>query len=152
MESALNNLLRVLALGGLLTVWAVAAQAERGDHDTPATDGQNKRFQPSDVARTCRSEDGWVLCRDAKGHWYRDHFDPFFGLGCGASDNWPCASGRILPRDIVIGRLHDRDFDELRDLRLHDDVYTVRAIDPYGRPVRLTIDAHSGRILRAEPR
>lgn len=144
----MNNLFRGLALIGLLTTWAVDARAERGDHDTPATERQSRGIQAP--ARQCRSDDGWVVCRDAAGHWRRHHYDPWFGGNCRGSDDWPCGPARILPRNVVIDWLHDWRFDNLKDMKLRDDVYTLKAIDRYGRPVRLTIDAFSGRILRQE--
>lgn len=147
----MNNLLRGLALGALLTAWTADALAERGDHDTPATERQSPWAQPH-AARPCRSDDGWVVCRDAAGRWRRHHYDPWFGNDCRGSDDWPCGPARILPRNVVIEWLHDRDFDDLRDMRLRDEVYTLKAIDPRGRPVRLTVDAFSGRILRSERR
>lgn len=122
MMSAMNNLLRGLALSGLLMAWAVDARAERGDHDTPATERQSQGVQTPTV-RKCRGD-----------------------------EDWPCDTARFLPRNVIVDWLHDWDFDELEDMRLQDDVYTLRAIDPYGRPVRLTIDAFSGRILRRDPR
>lgn len=122
MVSGMNSVLRGLALCGLLMAWTVDARAERGDHDTPATERQSRGLQAPAV-RKCRGD-----------------------------EDWPCNTARILPRAVIVDWLTDWDFDDLEDLRLRDDVYTLKAIDPYGRPVRLTIDAFSGRILRRDPR
>lgn len=122
MASAMTKMLRGLALCGLLMTWAADVQAERGDHDTPATERQSQGFQ-TPKARQCRGDEDWL-----------------------------CETARILPRGVIMDWLRDWDFDDLEDLRLRDDVYTLKAIDPYGRPVQLTIDAFSGRILHRDPR
>ena len=54
----------------------------------------------------------------------------------------------ILPLGIVLFKLQRRDFPHIEDIRLRDNVYKVRAIDRYGRPVRLIVDPATGAILR----
>ncbi len=54
----------------------------------------------------------------------------------------------ILPLGIVRHKLQRRDFRHIEDIRLRDNVYKVRAIDRYGRPVRLIVDPATGEILR----
>ena len=54
----------------------------------------------------------------------------------------------ILPLGIVLHKLQRRDFPHIEDIRLRDDVYRVRAIDRYGRPVRLIVDPATGAVLR----
>jgi hypothetical protein len=52
----------------------------------------------------------------------------------------------------VIDNLHRWNFDDLRDMKQVGNVYLLKAVDPHGRPVRLTVDAFSGRIISTEPR
>ena len=141
----------VLLLGTAATTPA-AAQG-RNDHDTPATERQSRVGAPWQYdARSCRTDNfGWVVCRDRSGHWRRDHLDPRV-----AGDWWPGGGGwsweprPVLSRDAVIGRLHRRDYARLRDIDFRHDVYTLKALDPHGQRVRLTVDAFTGRIIRSE--
>lgn len=58
---------------------------------------------------------------------------------------------RPLPRDVVVERLEDLGFDDVGRPRFDGDVYVVEATGRRAGPVRLVVDAYSGRILRQSP-
>ena len=151
----MRALLRIAIIGGIMLAPASAAAQGRGDHDTPATQQQwgSPGWQYS--APNCRmSDDGWVMCRDSDGTWQRHRYDRRFGgYGRYNSDNWwSWGTSRPLPLDVVVNNLHLWHFDDLRDMKQYGDVYRVKAVDPYGRPVTVTVDVFSGRIIGSEPR
>jgi len=85
--------------------------------------------------------------------WYDRHrgdrYDPPLGYRPGPYyDYAPYRPRGILPLGIILHKLQRRDFWHVKDIRLRDNVYKVRAIDRYGRPVRLIVDPATGEILR----
>jgi hypothetical protein len=58
----------------------------------------------------------------------------------------------MISSRIVAQQLHRRGFEDLRDLKLRGDVYSMKAIDPYGRRVIVQVDPYSGRIVNVLPR
>ena len=151
----MSRVLYALALSGLMLTAAGDAHAAgqgRGDHDRSTGQWNSGIGRERSQPRNCRSDDGRVVCRDARSSWRHQYDDWWFDGDCRGDDDWPCGRRQILPRNVVIDWLNDWDFRGLRDLKLRDSVYTVKAVDPYGRRVRLTVDATSGRILRSDPR
>ena len=55
---------------------------------------------------------------------------------------------RILPIRKIVKKLHRRDYHHISRIVLKRDRYRVRAYDYKGRPVKLVVNAHNGRILR----
>lgn len=55
---------------------------------------------------------------------------------------------RPLPRRIVLNRLEAQGYDELGRIRFDGQVYIVEGLTAEGGPVRLVVDAYSGRLLR----
>lgn len=55
---------------------------------------------------------------------------------------------RILPIKKIVKKLHRRDYHHISRIVLKRDRYRVRAYDYKGRPVKLVVNAHNGRILR----
>ncbi|MCG8690877.1 MAG: PepSY domain-containing protein, partial [Minwuiales bacterium] len=53
----------------------------------------------------------------------------------------------VLPRRIIVRKLHYRDYD-VRKIRYRDGYYRAHAYDRRGRPVKLLINPHNGRILK----
>jgi hypothetical protein len=101
------TLMRIVGIAGLLLLGAAAAPPAvaqgRGDHDTPATQGQweSGRWQYSPPE--CRtSADGWVMCRDRDGYWQRDHYDPEFGYRQGYGGGY---GYDVLPPYAIVGNL-----------------------------------------------
>jgi len=154
----MTPLLRIACVGSLLLGAAAATPAAaqgRGDHDTPATQRQSESQGWQYRAPDCRTGgDRWVACRDQDGYWQRDPYDPRFGRTWrdNGEDAWSWGASRPLPPGVVIDNLRRWNFDDLHDMKLAGDVYRLRAIDPYGRPVRLTVDALSGQIIGSELR
>lgn len=151
----MTRLFRALCLGtSLLCTAGTAALAQgRGDHDTPATQRQSesgRQYQPK-----CRTDsDGWVWCRGGSGQWYRHHRESGYQDWdwWNNDDAWWSDSDRVLSRNTVIRQLKRRNYADLRDMKLTGNVYTLKAIDPKGRAVRLRVDGTTGRILSSERR
>ena len=151
----MKNLFRCIAIAGLLLGAAGPAAAQgRGDHDTPATQDPSESGRWQDQAPDCRTgTDGWVMCRDRDGYWQRDHYDPDFngdwgngyGGGYGGGYGYPV----VAPQSIVHS-LYRQGFSYISEPLLSGQFYQVKAIDPYGRKVKLYIDAYSGRIAKVK--
>jgi hypothetical protein len=159
----MTNLFRSLCFAGLAltaTAAAMPAAAERGDHDTPATArgqwGDETPWRYGSPA--CRSDDdGWVVCRDRSGHWRRHHYEGSQGGPWWADDDWDgngygYGQGDMIDSRIVVHQLRRQGFENMSDLKLRGDVYSLKATDPYGRRVILQIDPYSGRIVNVLPR
>lgn len=62
--------------------------------------------------------------------------------------NWrPANAERHLSYSDVKYYLKDRDYRRIKKIAYEDGCYIVRARDPYGDKVRLTVDAFTGRIV-----
>ena len=151
----MTALLRIAIIGVIVMLTAASAAAQgRGDHDTPATQAPSEsgRWQYTPECRT--NYDGWVVCRDRNGNWQRQNYYRRWGSNrwYNYGNDWFGGRSRILPSDVVIDNLHRWNFDDLRDMKRVGDVYVLKAVDPHGRPVRLTVDVFSGRIIGIEPR
>lgn len=154
----MTNLLRSICLAGVVLSAAVTAgpaAAERGDHDTPATARQQPGYDTPwrYGAPTCRTDhDGWVVCRDRSGHWRRHHHERS-GRGPWWADHDDDRDGRwygrreMIDSRIVVRQLHRQGFDNMSDLKLRGDVYSLKATDPYGQRVIVQIDPYTGRIV-----
>ncbi|WP_282609942.1 hypothetical protein [Pelagibius sp. Alg239-R121] len=55
---------------------------------------------------------------------------------------------RILPIKKIVKKLRRRDYYDISKIVLKRDRYKVRAYDYRGRPVKLVVNAHNGRILK----
>ena len=133
---------RCIGIAGLLLGVAAATPAAaqgRGDHDTPATQGPSGWQYGAPGCRT--SADGWVMCRDSNGYWQRDRYDPDFGGGYGYD---------VLPPHVIVRDLQRNDFTYISQPLLEGRFYQVKALDPYGRNVKLYVDAYSGRIAKVK--
>jgi hypothetical protein len=146
------TLMRVIGIAGPLLLGAAAAPPAvaqgRGDHDTPATQGQweSGRWQYSPPE--CRtSADGWVMCRDRDGYWRGDHYDPDFGSGQGYGGGY---GYDVLPPYAIVGNLQRNNFTYISQPVLAGQFYQVKALDPYGRKVKIYVDAYSGRIAKVK--
>lgn len=158
----MTNLFRSLCFAGLAlaaTATAMPAAAERGDHDTPATQREDWRYDTpwrygSPACRT--DDDGWVVCRDGSGHWRRHHYEGSYGRPWrDDDDDWN--GGWYGQRDVIDSRmivrqLQRQGFDNMEDMKLRGDVYSLKATDPYGQRVILQIDPYTGRIVNVLPR
>jgi hypothetical protein len=150
-------LVRVIAIAGLLPGLDAAGPAAaqgRGDHDTPATQGQSESGRWQYRAPDCRTgADGWVMCRDRYGYWQRDHYDPDFNSGWGNGYGGGYGGGYgypvVAPQSIVHS-LYRQGFSYISEPLLSGQFYQVKAIDPNGRKVKLYIDAYSGRIAKVK--
>jgi hypothetical protein len=153
----MTNVFRSLCFTGFVlaaTTAAMPAAAERGDHDTPATQRDNWRYDTpwrygSPACRT--DDDGWVVCRDASGYWRRHHYegpqwadDDYGGGGYGRYD--------MIDSRVVVRQLQRQGFQNMSDMKLRGDVYSLKATDPYGQRVILQIDPYTGRIVNVIPR
>lgn len=58
------------------------------------------------------------------------------------------AYGRPLPRDAIVERLEDRGFDDVGRPRFNGNAYVVEATSRRTGPVRLVVDAFTGRVLQ----
>jgi hypothetical protein len=145
------TLIRVIGIAGLLLGVAAAPPAVaqgRGDHDTPATQAPSEsgrwQYNPSE----CRtSADGWVMCRDRDGYWRRDHYDPDFGYGQGYGGGY---GYDVLPPYAIVRNLQRNNFTYISQPVLAGQFYQVKALDPYGRKVKVYVDAYSGRIAKVK--
>ena len=147
----MTNLFRSLCFTGLVlaaTATAMPAAAERGDHDTPATQRDWSYGSPA-----CRTDnDGWVVCRDASGHWRRHHYErPQWSDNDYWGGNQYGRYQRIDSR-VVVRQLQRQGFENMSDMKLRGDVYSLKATDPYGQRVILQIDPYTGRIVNVLPR
>jgi hypothetical protein len=142
------TLVRLIAIAGLLLGASAATHAAaqgRGDHDTPATQDPSESGGWQYRAPACRtSADGWVMCRDRNGYWYRDRYDPGFG-------GWGHGYGYgVLPPRAIVRSLRGYGFSYISEPVLSGRYYQVRALDRYGRKVKLYIDAYDGRIANVK--
>jgi hypothetical protein len=158
----MKNLFRSLCLAGLVLTAVAAAEPAaaqgRGDHDTPATARDGWRYDRNDTpwrygSPNCRSDDGWVYCRDRDGDWRRHHRasrdddwwwdrdDDWFD-----DDDW-YGRREMIDSRLVVRRLARQGFENMSDLKLRGDVYSLKAIDPYGRSVIVQVDPYSGEIV-----
>jgi hypothetical protein len=150
----MTNLFRSLFFTGLVlaaTAAAMPAAAERGDHDTPSTQRDGWRYdeQFRYGSPDCYRDDGWVVCRDRSGQWRRHHNEQW------ADDDWDGGGyGRYQRIDsrMVVRQLQRQGFDNMSDMKLRGDVYSLKATDPYGRRVILQVDPYTGRIVNVLPR
>ncbi|WP_179954154.1 PepSY domain-containing protein [Denitrobaculum tricleocarpae] len=55
---------------------------------------------------------------------------------------------RILPIKKIVKKLRHRNYHDISRIVLKHDRYRVRAYDRKGRPVKLVVNAHNGRILK----
>jgi hypothetical protein len=153
------KLVHIVCVGVLLLGAAAlpAAAQGRGDHDTPATQRRAELAEQRYYDRACRSEGGWAVCRDRDGDWRRDRAHPRFGWPW-ANDRrhrnhgWFWERPRMLDGNVVARQLHRWGFEDLRDMKLRGDVYSAKAIDPYGRRVIVSVDPYTGRIVDVVPR
>jgi peptidase YpeB-like protein len=150
----MTPLLRCLGIVGLLLGTAAANPAAagqgRGDHDTPATQDPSESGRWQYRATDCqRGDDGWVMCRDNSGYWYRDHYDPDFGGGWGNGYGGGYDYG-VLPPQTIVHYLHRNGFSYISEPALAGRFYQVKALDPRGRKVKLYIDAYSGEIVKVK--
>jgi hypothetical protein len=151
----MRALLRIAIIGSILLAANSAAAQGRSDHDTPATQRRSESPGWQYSAPDCRTSDGgWVMCRDSDGNWQRRRYDRRFGGNrwYNSGRGWSWDTRRPLSSDIIADNLHRWNFDDLRDMKRAGDVYLLKAVDPHGRPVRLTVDVFSGRIISSEPR
>lgn len=152
----MTALLRIAIIGVIMMLTAASAAAQgRGDHDTPATQDPSESGRPQSRVPECRTTAyGWVVCRDRNGNWQRQNYNRRFGGNrwYNYGNDWFGGTSRVLPRDVVIDNLHRWNFDDLRDMKRVGDVYVLKAVDAHGRPVRLTVDVFSGRIISSDPR
>jgi hypothetical protein len=96
----------------------------------------------------CRtSADGWVLCRDRDGYWQRDHYDPDFGSGQAYGGGY---GYDVLPPYAIARNLQRNSFTYISQPVLAGQFYQVKALDPYGRKVKIYVDAYSGRIAKVK--
>jgi hypothetical protein len=148
----MTNPYRSLCFAGLVlaaTATAMPAAAERGDHDTPATQRDDWRYG-SPACRT--DDDGWVVCRDRSGQWRRHHYErPRWADDDGWNGSWYGRDERIDSR-VVVRQLQRQGFENMSDMKLRGDVYSLKATDPYGRRVILQVDPYTGRIVNVLPR
>jgi hypothetical protein len=142
-------IVRFIAIAGLLLGASAATPAAaqgRGDHDTPATQDWSEsggwQYRPPACRR---SADGWVMCRDRNGYWYRDHYDHDYGGGWGHGYGFG-----VLPPQVIVRSLHADGFSYISEPVLSGRFYQVRALDPYGRKVKLYVDAYDGRIVKVK--
>jgi len=148
--------IRFIGIAGLLGVAAAtpAIAQGRGDHDTPATQGPSESPGWQSGAPDCRtSADGWVMCRDSNGYWQRDRYDADFGGGrWGARDGYGQSYGGggygydVLPPYAIVRDLQRNNFTYISPPLLEGRFYQVKALDPYGRKVKLSVDAYSDRV------
>jgi hypothetical protein len=140
----MKTLVRFVAVAGLLLSASAATPAAaqgRGDHDTPATQEQSESGGWQYQAPACRtSSDGWVMCRDGDGYWQRDHYDPDFGNGWGNGYGRGYGHG-LLPPQAIARSLHGDGYSDISEPVLSGRFYQVKALDPYGRKVKLYVDA-----------
>ena len=132
------TLFRFVAIAGLLLGVAAATPAAaqgRGDHDTPATQGPTDWQYGAPDCRT--SADGWLMCRDSNRYWQRDRYDADFAGGYGYD---------VLPPHAIVRDLQQNNFTYISPPLIEGRFYQVKALDPYGRKVKLYVDAYSGRI------
>jgi hypothetical protein len=159
----MTNLFRSLCFTGLVlaaTATAMPAAAERGDHDTPATQrgqwGYDTPWRYGSPA--CRTDgDGWVVCRDRSGYWRRHHYEGSRGGPWWADDDdyWNGNSygqNEMIDTRIVVRQLQRQGFENMSDLKLRGDVYSLKATDPYGQRVIVQIDPYTGQIVNVLPR
>jgi hypothetical protein len=146
-------IVRFISIAGLLfgaSAGTLAAAQGRGDHDTPATQDPSESGGWQYRAPACRTTaDGWLMCRDSNGYWYRDHYDPNYGGGWGNGYGGGYGYGVLPPRTIVRS-LHADGFSHISEPVLSGRFYQVRALDPYGRNVKLYVDAYDGRIVKVK--
>jgi hypothetical protein len=143
---------RLLVASLLLGVAAASSAAAQGrnDHDTPATQDPSESGRRPYQAPDCRTgSDGWVACRDDSGYWERDRYDPDFGDGWGNGYGGGYGYG-VLPPFEVMRYLHQNNFTYISQPVLTGDFYQVKALDPYGRKVKLYVDARTGRIAKVK--
>jgi len=57
----------------------------------------------------------------------------------------------VLPQEAITDILQLQNFRGLRYFENNGNTYRVTALDPRGRPYRLTIDAYNGRIIKVKP-
>ena len=145
------TLIRVIGIAGLLLGVAAAPPAAaqgRGDHDTPATQAPSESGRWQYRPPECRtSADGWVMCRDRDGYWQRDHYDPDFGYGQGYGGGY---GYDVLPPYAIVRNLQRNNFTYISQPVLAGQFYQVKALDPYGRKVKVYVDAYSGRIAKVK--
>lgn len=157
----MTTLFRSLCFTGLVlaaTATAMPAAAERGDHDTPAT--ERKQWEYDTPWRygspACRRDDGWVVCRDRDGDWRRHHYEGARGSPWWSDDDdWDrrwYGRREMIDSRIVVRQLQRQGFVNMRDLKLRGDVYSLKATDPYGQSVIVQIDPYTGRIVNVLPR
>jgi len=159
----MTNLFRSLCFTGLVlaaTATAMPAAAERGDHDTPATERAQRGYDTPwrYGSPACRRDGGWVVCRDRDGDWRRHRYEGARGSPWRYDSDdgdwdgrWYGQRERIDSR-IVARQLHRQGFRGMRDMKPRGDVYSLKANDPYGRPVIVQIDPYSGQIVNVIPR
>ena len=134
----MRNLFRFIGIAALLLGVAAATPAAaqgRGDHDTPATQGPSGWQYGAPGCRT--NADGWLMCRDGNGYWQRDRYDADFSGGYGYD---------ALPPHAIVRDLQRSNFTYISPPLLEGRFYQVKALDPYGRKVKLYVDAYGGRI------
>jgi hypothetical protein len=150
----MTKLIHIICLGSLLLgAMALPAAAQgRGDHDTPWTQRRDEAATPQYRQGFCHVEGVWLVCRDGVGNWRRHSAHPQarwewddnrrqHGYG------WHHERSRMLDGKVIGRRLHERGFRDLRDMKLRGDVYSAKAIDPYGRRVIVSVDPYTGRIV-----
>jgi hypothetical protein len=150
MMSAIRPIIASLLLGVAAASSAIAQG--RNDHDTPATQDPSESGRQQYRAPDCwTGTDGWAMCRDRNGYWQRDRYDPDF------KDHWRGDGGHgqghgggygVMPPDQIARYLHQNNFTYISQPVLAGQFYQVKALDPYGRKVKLYIDAHTGRIAK----
>jgi hypothetical protein len=147
------TLVRFIVVAGLLLGASAATPAAaqgRGDHDTPATQARSESGGWQYRAPDCRTgSDGWVMCRDRNGYWQRDHYDQDFGGGWGNGYGGGYGYG-MLPPQAIVRSLHRDGFSYISEPVLSGRFYQVKALDPYGRKVKLYLDAYDGRIVKVK--
>jgi hypothetical protein len=148
----MTNLFRSLCFTGIVlaaTATAMPAAAERGDHDTPATQRYDTPWRYG--SPDCRTDrDGWVQCRDGSGHWRRHHYErPRWADDDRWNGHW---YGQRIDSRVVVRQLQRQGFENMSDMKLRGDVYSLKATDPYGRRVILQVDPYTGRIVNVLPR
>lgn len=146
-----NRLIIASLLLGMAAASPAAAQG-RNDHDTPATQDPSESGRPQYLAPDCRAgSDGWVMCRNREGYWQRDRHDPDFGGDWWGDGGYGGGYGYgVLPPHVIARYLHQNNFTYISQPVLAGQFYQVKALDPYGRKVKLYVDAHSGRIAKVK--
>ena len=73
----------------------------------------------------------------------RPYHRPYYGHHRGHYKKRP-----VLPRRIIARKLHHRDYEVRGKIRYRDGYYRAHAYDRHGRPVKLLINPHNGRIVK----